>query len=231
MTQLGAAGRRVSGVAVVTALAVGISVAHRAAHPALVRFCCAYTPDRLAAGAWWTVFGSALLVVRLKLFGINTALLLGVVLPYTLRHGSRRALAVFFAGHVAATLAVAAVVLPLAAAGWHPAEVVRPELDVGASAGVAAVAGAMAVSARRRRLGVVLLAGLALFFAAHLVAAHTLSEAEHLVALTTGALLGRWWVIRDRRRAGSSGTGGPSSPIHGRSGTLVGVADERSGSR
>lgn len=179
------------------ALAAVISVAHRAAHPAVVHFCCAYSPDRLAAGAWWTVPGSALLVVRLKLFGINTALLLGIVLPYALRQGSRRALAVFFTGHVAATLAVAAVVLPLAVAGWHPAEVVRMQMDVGASAGVAAVGGAVAVSVRRRRFGAALFVGLAVFFAAHLAIAHTLSEAEHLIALTAGAGLALRW----RRRA------------------------------
>ncbi len=68
-------------------------------------------------GAWWTVLGSALLVVRLELFGIDTALLLGVVLPYAWREGSRRALAVYFSGHVVATVAVAVVVLPLAACG------------------------------------------------------------------------------------------------------------------
>ena len=209
--------RRLAGVVAVAALAVAISVAHRASHPAVVRFCCAYSPERLAAGAWWTVFGSALLVVRLKLFGINTALLVGVVVPYAVRQGSRRALAVFFAGHVVATLAVAAVVLPLAAAGWHPAEVVRMEMDVGASAGVAAVAGAMAVSARRRRLGAALFAGLAVFFAGHLAAAHTLSEAEHLVALATGALVARWWEQRERRVCAPVV---PSSTVHGVGGTL-----------
>jgi hypothetical protein len=248
-------------VAAVAALAVGISVAHRVAHPAAVRLCCVYSPQRLAAGAWWTVLGSALLVVRLKLFGINTALLVGIVFPYALRHGSRRALAVFFAGHVAATLAVAAVVLPLAAAGWHPAEVVRVQMDVGASAGVAAVGGAMALSARRRRLGAVLFAGLAVFFAAHLIAAHTLSEAEHLIALATGALLARWWerremppeAGRDRRFPGGAGNGRqagrrrrivagaasvpsgvPSSTVHGGGGTLdpvVGWLSRGDGSR
>ncbi|MCA1845948.1 MAG: rhomboid family intramembrane serine protease [Actinobacteria bacterium] len=223
--------RRIGGVVAVAALAVGISLAQRAAHPAVVRFCCAYSPERLAAGAWWTVFGSALLVVRLKMFGINTALLVGVVSPYALRQGSRRALTVFFAGHVAATLAVAAVVLPLAAAGWHPAEVVRVQMDVGASAGVAAVAGAMAVSARRRRLGVALFAGLAVFFAAHLVAAHTLSEAEHLIALTTGALLARRWEMRERQVCAP---GVPSSTVHGGGGTLdpvVGWPTRGDGSR
>jgi rhomboid family protein len=190
------AARRVGslgGVAVVVALTAMVSWAHRGPYPAAAHFCCGYTPARLAGGQWWTVLGSALLVAHLKLFGINTALLLGVVLPYAMREGSRRALAVYFAGHVAATLAVAAVVLPLAAAGWGPAEVVKTQIDAGVSAGLAAVAAAVAVSMRRRGWGVVLLGGLAVFFATPLVLAHTLSDAEHLMALATGVLLGRRW--------------------------------------
>ena len=182
-----------AGVAAVAALAAVVSVANRGPHHAVVDFWCGYTPARLTAGHWWTLLGSALLVFHLKLFGINTALLVGVVLPYARREGSRRTLTVFFAGHVAATLAVAAVVLPLAAAGWGPAEVVRAQVDSGVSAGVAAVAAAMAMSMRHRRFRAALLGGLAVFFAAELMKAHTLSEAEHLVALAAGAALGRRW--------------------------------------
>jgi hypothetical protein len=186
-----AAATRLAGVAAGASLAVVVSLAYRAPHHEAVRLCCVYTPARLAAGRWWTVFGSALLVLHLKLFGINSALLLGVVLPYAWRAGSRRALTVFFAGHVTATLAVAAVVLPLAPAGWGPAVAQSRQIDTGVSAGIAAVAAAVAVSTRRRRVGAALLAALAAFFGAHLLAAHTLSEAEHLIALGTGALLGR----------------------------------------
>ena len=188
---------RLAGVVAVAAVAAVISLANRAPLHSAVHQCCGYTPARLAAGAWWTVLGSALLVVQLKLFGINAALLLGVLLPYAWREGSGRALVVYFTGHVVATLAVAAVVLPLAAWGWDPAEVVRMQLDVGASAGIAAVAGAVAVSMHRRGVGAALFVGLAAFFAVHLVAAHTLSDVEHLLALTTGAVVGA------------------SSPIHG----------------
>jgi len=46
---------------------------------------------------------------------------------------------------------------------------------------------------RRRRLGMVLLGALAMFFAAHLVVDHKLSEAEHLVAMATGGALGWRW--------------------------------------
>jgi hypothetical protein len=191
----GAARRACSlaGATAVAALAASVSLAYRGPHHAGVHFWCGYTPARLTAGHWWTLFGSALLVAHLKLFGINTALLVGVVLPYAWREGSRRSLTVFFAGHVVATLAVAAVVLPLAAAGWGPAEVVRTQVDSGVSAGVAAVAAAGAVSMRRHHFGQVLLGGLVVFFTAHLLVDHTLSEAEHLIALATGAALGRHW--------------------------------------
>ncbi|HYT39693.1 MAG TPA: hypothetical protein VEN99_09295, partial [Acidimicrobiia bacterium] len=130
---------------------------------------------------------------------------LAVVLPYVLREGFRRAAAVFFTGHVLATLAVAAVVLPLAAWGWHPAETVRMRVDVGSSAGVAAVAGALAVSIRRRRRGeagdaperrwgAALLGAFVADFAVRLLLFHTLAEIEHLIALSAGALLGWWWA-------------------------------------
>ena len=198
--------RSLAGVAAVTALAAVVSLANRGPHHAVVDLWCGYTPARLAAGHWWTLFGSALLVFHLKLFGVNTGLLLGVVLPFAVREGSRRTLSVFFAGHIVPTLAVAAVVLPLAAAGWGPAEVVRTQVDSGISAGVAAVAAAVAVSMRRRSLGAVLVGALTVFFASHLVFDHKLAEAEHLIAMATGAALGwRWspspgsWAALHRR--------------------------------
>ncbi|HEV7863274.1 MAG TPA: hypothetical protein VGR20_11255 [Acidimicrobiia bacterium] len=184
---------RLAGVGAVAALAVVISLANRAPEHGAVHFCCGYTPARLAAGAWWTVPGSALLVPHLNLLGANTAVLVGVMVPYGLRAGSRRTLAAFFGGHILATLAVAAVVLPLAAWGWHPAEALRVRADVGASAGVAAVAGALAVSMRRRRWGIALLSAFGAFFGVSLLLFHSLADVEHLIALATGALLGQRW--------------------------------------
>lgn len=207
---IGRSARSLAGVVAVAALTVAVSLANRVPHHSVAQLCCRYTPARLAGGAWWTVFGSALLIARPKLLGSNTVLVLGVVGPYAWREGNRRAIAVYFAGHVVATLAVAAVVLPLAAGSWGPAEVMRTKLDAGASAGIAAVAGAMAVSLRRRRAGVALFAGLAAFFAVHLVAAHTLSDVEHLLALTTGAVVGA------------------SSPIHGLLSRLSSFPTDRS---
>jgi hypothetical protein len=183
----------VAAVGAVAGLAAVISTANRVPGHAAVQFCCGYTPARLAAGAWWTVIGSALLVAHLRLVGVNTALLVGVALPYGLREGSGRALTAFFTGHVLATLAVAAVVLPAAAWGWHPAEVVRARVDVGASAGLAALTGALAMSMRRRRWRTALLGSVMAFFVTNLVLSQTLAEVEHLTALSVGALLGRRW--------------------------------------
>ena len=188
------------GLAAMAGLAAVISAANRVPHHPAVHLCCGYTPARLAAGAWWTVLGSALLIVNLHLFGVNTVLLVAVVLPYVLREGFRRAATVFFTGHGVATLALAAVVLPLAAWGWHPAEAVRVRVDVGSSAGVAAVGGALAVSlagslpGRRRRWGGALFGTFAADFAVRLLLSHTLAEVEHLIALSIGALLGRRFI-------------------------------------
>jgi hypothetical protein len=184
---------RLAGVAAVAALAVIVSVGNRGVHHPAVHFCCAYTPARLAAGDWWTLLGSALLVAHLHLIGSNSALMVGVILPYALRQGSRRTVTAFFTGHVVPTLAVAAVVLPLAAWGWHPAEVLRVRTDVGASAGVAGVAGALAASMGRRWFGATLLGAFAAFFAVNLVLFHGLSDVQHLIALAVGAFLGRRW--------------------------------------
>ena len=197
---------RLAGLAAVAVLAAILSAANRVPHHPAVHFCCGYSPARLAAGAWWTVLGSALLIVNLHLVGVNTVLLVAVVVPYVLREGFRRAVAAFFAGHVVATLAVAAVVLPLAAWGWHPAEVMRVRVDVGSSAGMAAIGGALAVSLRRRRWGAALFAAFALDFAVRLGLFHTLAEIEHLIALSIGALVARRWNFiagsSPRRQAG-----------------------------
>src|SRR5581483_2704400 len=170
---------RLAALAAVAAVVAVVSTGVRRPEQAAL-WCCGYTPARLAAGAWWTVPGSALLIVNLHLLGVKTALLLAVVLP--------------------------AVLLPLAAAGWHPAELVRATLDVGTSAGVAAVGGALAVSLaqrwpHRRCAGAALFAAFAVDFAVRLLLFHTLAEVEHLAALAVGAGLAR------RVRT--------SSPVHG----------------
>jgi hypothetical protein len=89
---------------------------------------------------------------------------------------------------------------------------------------VAAVAGALAGSLRRAGRGAsawlrsrgwaVLTGAFAVDFAVRLVLFHTLAEVEHLVALSAGFLLGRWWWP-------------VSSPVHGDPGTLAVVDGAR----
>ncbi|HVW33864.1 MAG TPA: hypothetical protein VHL53_15105 [Acidimicrobiia bacterium] len=206
----------------VAVLMAAISAGNRNPHHPLVHLCCGYSPAGLAAGRWWTVAGSALLIVVLHPFGVNSVLLVAVVVPSVLRAGLGRTAVAFFAGHVTATLAVAAVVLPLAAGGWHPAEIVRVRYDVGASAGVAAVAGALAVSLADRRWGAAVIGAFTADFLVRLGLSHTLAEIEHLIALAVGVAVGRHFVRRD------IGARTVSSTVHGGTGTLNRVDGKRS---
>ncbi|HEY3240356.1 MAG TPA: hypothetical protein VGL92_12365 [Acidimicrobiia bacterium] len=200
--------RLLSGAAATVGLVVAataVSLAwHHAPTRSLVQACCRYSPERLSQGALWTLFGSALLLPRLQMIGPTTIMTFALVVPYALAAGARPALRAFFSGHVLATLAVAAVVVPGAALGWAPAVALRVRSDVGASAGIAAVGGACCVLLGRRRGGPILLAALVAWFATGLVRTYRLVEVEHLVAVATGAV--SEWARRRavRRRARSS---------------------------
>jgi len=172
------------------AVAVSLAWAHPATRP-LARFCCWYSPARLAGGAFWTLPGSALLLPFVHMVGPTTVMTAALLLPYALIAGTRRAWGAFFTGHVVATLAVAVVVLPAAGWNWLPAVVLRDRSDLGASAGLAAAAGALAVRLGWRRGGLVAGAVVA-YFGTHLLLTHRLSDVEHLVALTAGAAFERW---------------------------------------
>ena len=199
------------------AAVVSLAWAHPLTRP-LAGFCCWYTPGRLSHGALWTLPGSALLLPRLHMLGPTTFMAAALFLPYVMVAGTRRALTAFFAGHVVATAAVAAVVLPAAAWGWPPAVVIRNASDVGASAGLAAAAGALAVHLRWRPGGRLLGVALVVWFGSSLVVTQRLVEIEHLLALATGAATDRWGrrpvdeilrVSLRRRDAGNTlGTGG-----------------------
>jgi hypothetical protein len=172
------------------AATVSVAWAHPATRP-LARFCCWYSPARLASGAFWTLPGSALLLPFFNMVGPTTVMTAALFLPCALIAGARRAWGAFFTGHVVATLVVAAVVLPGARWNWLPAVVLRDRSDLGASAGLAAAAGALAVRLGWRRGGLV--AGtVAAYFGTHLLLTHRLSDVQHLVALTAGAAFERW---------------------------------------
>jgi hypothetical protein len=184
--------RAAAGAAALIGLAAAVSVAW--AHPAtrpVARFCCWYSPARLAGGAVWALPGSALLLPFLHMIGPTTVMTAALFVPYALAAGARRAWGAFFTGHVAATLAVAAVVLPAAAWHWAPAVVVSHHSDLGASAGLAATAGALAAWLGRRRGGAVIAVAVAGYFGLHLALTHELADVEHLMALCAGAAFER----------------------------------------
>jgi hypothetical protein len=189
------------------------TAAHRPGTAALVTACCRYVPERLTGGEVWTVVGSAFLLPDRRLIPtIVTTILL--FMPYAVAAGTGRALRTFFTGHVMATLAVAAVVLPGAALGWRPAVVLATRSDIGASAGLAAVAGASCLLPGTRRVGPVVLAVIAIGFGTSLVQSHRVVDVEHLLALATGAV-SEW----NRRRGAPRPGAVPANP---QTGTPVG---------
>jgi hypothetical protein len=110
------------------------------------------------------------------------------------------------AGHVVSTLVVAAIVLPAAALGVAGASGISHALDYGASAALAACAGALAVAIGRRVpvLGAAVLGAVAAWFLFHLAAVSNpsvnVADVEHLLALGTGALV-EWRLSMARRPA------------------------------
>jgi hypothetical protein len=175
--------------------ALGVVARHPDARPATTLLF-HYSPDRLVHGRVWTLVLSGLLPPKLGSVGPTTIAMTLILVPYVVLRGAWRAMGRFLGGHVVATLAVAALVLPGAALGWRFATDVTRAPDYGVSAGLAGVAGAMGVVLWRRRWPIpagVLLAGVCGFFVYQLLATnslvHHLSESEHLIAATVGIVL------------------------------------------
>ena len=157
-----------------------------------------YSPDRFIHGRVWTLVLSGLVPPKLSNLGPNTIVMTLILVPYVLLRGAGRAVGRFFAGHVLATLAVAALVLPGAMVGWGFASDVARAPDYGVSAGLATIAGALGVVVWRRRgpvAGILLLVGVFGFFASRLLVtgalSHYLSESEHVIAAGVGIVLER----------------------------------------
>jgi hypothetical protein len=206
---------RVAGVVGVLALATAVTFAsHSATTAGVTGFLAKYSPSRLAAGRVWTVPTSAFLLGHPHMLGPTSAMLALVFLPYALWCGIGRAGITAMSGHVVATLAVAAVVLPGSWLGWTTGTTIAHTLDYGSSAALAACAGGLAVLIGRRRpvacpvagpvTGTVLLALVAGFFVFHLLSVPKLdanvADVEHLVALFTGAAVEGSLVMRRSRR-------------------------------
>jgi hypothetical protein len=146
-----------------------------------------------------TLIGSAFYLPNIKMVGLTTVFTVALFLPYVLARGMGWALRVFLSGHVIATLAVAIVVVPGDWFGWRQAVHIVHSSDLGASAGLAACAGGLAILLGRRwaLLGGLLLAGLTAFFLRDLAHTHGLNrmaDIEHLIAVSVGVGLEAWWL-------------------------------------
>jgi hypothetical protein len=191
---------RFLGVAAFMTVPVALSLlrADGATHDA-AQFLAGYSPQHLAHGAIWTVPLSALLLPNVRMIGPTTVSTIAFLVPYALLRGPVRALVVFFAGHVVATLGVAVVVIAGHVMAWSSIAVLYRHLDVGASSGLAAVVGALAgvVLTRSRLAGLFAVGAVAAYFLVSLAqgpgAIHAATEVEHLVALGVGLALERSW--------------------------------------
>jgi hypothetical protein len=152
----------------------------------------AHEPVRvLVASALW-----------LQGFSIMTWVLLFVVVLAAVERalGTRRALAVFAAGHIGATLLTAlGLWIGIRAGAFSPR--LDDTIDVGVSYGFVAAAAAFTfLLPRRVRLAYA--AALVGYLVYRLVAGHTYTDAGHLVALMIG--YGLWWTgFADPRRVRS----------------------------
>jgi hypothetical protein len=167
-----------------------------------------YSPQRFIHGYLWTLPGSAFLLQSPRMIGPTSFFVVLFFVPYTLIRGLRNAGLTSMAGHCAATLLVATVVVPGALLGWHQATIIANRYDVGASAALAATAGALSIAIFRRWkiAGAVMFGLLFQFFLRGLLfghgGGHGLTDVEHLTALAIGALVE--WRMPHTSRARST---------------------------
>jgi len=197
--------RRFAGVLLVLGFAAVVTwLWHVPATSGTVDYIARYSPMRFAHGDVLALPGSAFLLGHPKMIGQTSFFVVALFLPYALVRGVGRAGVVGLAGHCVSTLAVAAVVLPGAALGWSAADKVAHMGDYGASAALAAVAGALGIVLLRRwpPVGMLVLGAIGWYFLHSLMshgnAMHNIADVEHLIALTTGALLELWLTRRHR---------------------------------
>jgi hypothetical protein len=188
--------RRFASVVLVLGFAAVITwLWHVPATSGTVDYLARYSPMRLAHGDILALPGSAFLLGHPKMIGQTSFFVVALFLPYALVRGVRRAGVVGLTGHCVSTLAVAAVVLPGAALGWSAAERIAHMGDYGASAALAAVAGALGIVLVRRwpPVGIFVLGAIGWYFLHSLVShsqmMHNIADVEHLIAFMTGALL------------------------------------------
>jgi hypothetical protein len=165
----------------------------------IVRFLAGSSPERLAHGAVWTVPLAALVLPNVRMIGPTMVFTIAFLLPYALLRGPLRALVVFFAGDIVATVAIAAAVIGGHLVAWSTVEPLYRHLDLGASSGLAAVVGGLAgaLFTRVRVAALVIGAGVAGWFAVALAESpgviHDAAAVEHMLALGVGLTVERCW--------------------------------------
>jgi hypothetical protein len=158
-----------------------------------------YSPERLAHGALWTLPLAALVLPHVRMIGPTTVFIIVFLLPYALLRGPVRALVVFFAGHLVATLTVGVAAIAVHLAGWSGVDHWYRHVALGPAAGLAAVVGGLAgvVVARSRPAGVVVAAvaagSLLIVPATHPGVIHDADAAQRLLALAIGLLIELHW--------------------------------------
>jgi hypothetical protein len=156
------------------------------------KFLAAYSPERLLHGAVWTLPLSAFVVPHMGEIRPTIAFVLVLFVPYALLRGPLRAVLVFFLGHISSTLIVESVVVVGSALGWSTATTYYGARDMGISAGLAAISGALVVlllASRVKVLGLLLL-GASIWFFLHMMIGHPtgrIAGIEHFLALAAGA--------------------------------------------
>jgi hypothetical protein len=189
-------GSRIAGVALVlVATALFTTLAYRPPTAGVVSYLAGYSPEAFAHGRIVTLPASAFLVGHPRMLGPTTFFVVLLLLPYALVKGVMKAVRAGLAGHCFSTLVIAAVALPGAALGWAVANTVAHQADYGASAFLAAVAGALAVLLFRRWPPVgLLVAGFVVWIfvsslMTHADLEHNVADVEHLTAVAVGAAI------------------------------------------
>jgi hypothetical protein len=177
------------------------------------KFLAAYSPQRLVHGAVWTLPLSAFVVPHIGEIRPTIAFVLVLFVPYALLRGPLRAVIVFFLGHISSTLIVASAVIVGSAVGWNTATTYYGARDMGISAGLAAISGALVVvllASRAKVLGALLLAA-SIWFFLHMMIGHPtgrIAGVEHFLALASGAAFELATLLRAGATNGVQGTSG-----------------------
>ncbi|WP_051499750.1 rhomboid-like protein [Nocardia sp. BMG51109] len=149
--------------------------------------------SNLLSGNYGTLVSSALVVGDGAVAALIIPLLICLLALAELRFGALTTIRIFVAGHIGATLLVAAGLWVAVTADWVPVSITTAE-DVGISYGAMAVIGAFVVLLPGRWRATWAISWLAVAVSG-VAMGRTFTNAGHLVALAIGLLAG-FWLLR-----------------------------------